>query len=186
MIDRAFLARARIEPLDRNKHDRAAFSCGVDRVDNFLKKTASRHQDEEYTRVYVACLDDGNEVIGYYAVNSHAIDVGTLHEKERKKLPYPTVPAIYVSVVGVHSQHQGKGLGTRVMGHAFQRCLDVADKIGAYVVVLDALNERAAKFYRELGFIDLPNHELRMIMRIQAIRRARESSAQIKGPVFPA
>ena len=65
MIDRAFLARIRIEPLDRNKHDRAAFSCGEERVDNFLKKTATRQQDEGHTRVNVACLDDGNVVIGY-------------------------------------------------------------------------------------------------------------------------
>ena len=104
MIDRAFLARLRIEPLDRNKHDRAAFRSGVDRVDNFLHKTAARQQDADHTRVYVACLDDGNDVVGYYALNSHAIDITSLPEEKRKSLPrYPTISAIYLSVVGFRS-----------------------------------------------------------------------------------
>jgi len=31
-----------IEPLDPDRHDRAAFSCGVDQVDNFFRKTANK------------------------------------------------------------------------------------------------------------------------------------------------
>src|SRR5258708_39985574 len=100
-IDRAFLARLRIEPLDRSLHDRGAFSAGVARVDNFLKNNSGSQQDNDLTRVYVACLDDQVEVIGYYAVNSHAIDINNLPEPVREKLPrYPTIPAIYLSMIG--------------------------------------------------------------------------------------
>lgn len=177
MIDRAFLARIRIEPLDRNQHDRAAFSCGEERVDNFLKKTATRQQDEGHTRVNVACLDGGNVVIGYYALNSHAIDAGTLPEADRKKLPsYPTISAIYLSVVGVEEGSKGKGLGKYLMGDAFQRCVKVAEQIGAHFIVLDALNERAAKLYRELGFIDLPGHEPRMLVKMEVVRKGIEKA----------
>lgn len=183
MIDRAFLARIRIEPLDRKQHDRAAFSCGEERVDNFLKKTASRQQDEDHTRVNVACLDADAVVIGFYALNSHSIDVSTLPPHLHKKLPsYPDISAIYLSVVGVHAEYQGKGLGKLLMGHVFARCVDVADKIGAHFLVLDALNERAAKLYRELGFVDLPGHEPRMLIRMAAVRKAKEAGiAAAKG-----
>jgi ribosomal protein S18 acetylase RimI-like enzyme len=173
MIDRAFLARLRIEPLDRNKHNRAAFSSGVDRVDNFLHKTAARQQDADHTRVYVACLDDGNEVVGYYALNSHAIDITLLPEDKRKSLPrYPTISAIYLSVVGFRSYHQGKGGGTFLRMDALKRAVKAADIVGAHFLVLDALNERAAKLYREIGFVDLPNHEPRMLMNMEAVRAA--------------
>lgn len=175
MIDRAFLARVRIEPLDRKKHDRAAFACGEERVDNFLKKAAARQQDDDHTRVNVACLDADRTIVGFYALNSHSIDISTLPEADRKKLPhYPTISAIYLSVVGVDSAHQGKGLGSLLMGDVFARCVDVADKIGAHLIVLDALNERAAKLYRELGFVDLPGHEPRMLIRMTAVRKAIE------------
>ena len=173
MIDRAFLARLRIEPLDRNKHDRAAFHSGVDRVDNFLHKTAARQQDADHTRVYVACLDDGNDVVGYYALNSHAIDITSLPEEKRKSLPrYPTISAIYLSMVGFRSDYQGKGGGTFLLMDALKRAAKAADIVGAHFLVLDALNERAAKLYREIGFIDLPNHEPRMLMNMEAVRAA--------------
>lgn len=173
MIDSAFLARLRIEPLDREKHDRAAFNSGVDRVDNFLHKTAARQQDANHTRVYVACLDGRNEVIGYYALNSHAIDVTTLPEDKRKDLPrYPTISAIYLSVIGFRADHQGKGGGTFLLMDALRKSVDAANIIGAHFLVLDSLNERAAKLYREIGFIDLPNHQPRMLMNMKAVRAA--------------
>ncbi|HEX3338575.1 MAG TPA: GNAT family N-acetyltransferase [Pseudolabrys sp.] len=179
MIDRAFLARVRIEPLDRELHDRAAFSCGEERVDNFLKKTAARQQDDDHTRVNVSCLDKEKTVIGFYALNTHSIEVSTLPESYRKKLPsYPSISAIYLSVVGVDSASQGKGLGKHLMGHVFARCVDVADKIGAHFIVLDALNDRAAKLYRELGFVDLPGHEHRMLIRMAMVRKALEQALQ--------
>lgn len=173
MIDGAFLARLRIEPLDRDRHDRAAFRSGVDRVDNFLHKTAARQQDANHTRVYVACLDLENDVVGYYALNSHSIDVTTLPEDKRKSLPrYPTISAIYLSVIGFSTDHQGKGGGTFLLMDAMTKSVAAADIIGAHFLVLDPLNERAAKLYREVGFIDLPNHEPRMLMNMSAIRAA--------------
>ncbi|QUS37985.1 GNAT family N-acetyltransferase [Tardiphaga alba] len=173
MIDRAFLARLRIEPLDRSRHERAGFHCGVDRVDNFLTNTAARQQDNDLTRVYVACLDQSDAVIGYYALNAHAIDAASLPQAMAKKLPnYPTIAAIYLSIIGFHRDHQGKGGGGFLMADAFRRCVQVADVVGAHFLVLDALNERAAKLYRELGFIDLPDHEPRMIIGMKAIREA--------------
>lgn len=173
MIDRAFLARLRIEPLDRTTHDRAAFRCGVDRIDNFLQKTAARQQDADHTRVYVACLDATNGVVGYYALNSHSIDVTTLPEEIRSKLPsYPTISAIYLSVIGFHSDHQGKGGGTFLMMDAFKKSVEAANIVGSHFLILDALNERAAKLYRELGFVDLPAHSPRMILKMAVIRTA--------------
>ncbi len=173
MINRAFLARIRIGPLDRKKHDRAAFSCGEERLDNFLRSVAARQQDDDHTRVYIASLDDGPAIAGFYALNAHAIDAATLPPEQRRKLPsYPTIPAIYLSVVAVAREQQGKGLGTVLLADAFKRCVSVAGQVGAHFIVLDALNERAARLYRELGFVDLPGHEPRMLIKMAVVRKA--------------
>jgi ribosomal protein S18 acetylase RimI-like enzyme len=173
MIDRPFLARLRIEPLDRGRHERTSFRSGVDRVDNFLSITAARQQDADLTRVYVACIDRSDSIVGYYALNAHAIDASSLPQAMAKKLPnYSTIAAIYLSIIGFHVDHQGKGGGSYLMADAFRRSAKVADVIGAHFLVLDALNERAAKLYRELGFIDLPTHQPRMIISMKAIRKA--------------
>jgi ribosomal protein S18 acetylase RimI-like enzyme len=177
MIDRSFLARLRIEPLDRARHNRMAFRCGVERVGNFLNNNATRQQDSDLTRVYVTCLDAAYDVVGYYALNAHTIDIATLPQAMAKKLPaYPTIAAIYLSMVGFHIDHQGKGGGRFLMSDAFRRSADAANIIGAHVLVLDALNDRAAKLYRELGFVDLPDQAPRMIVAMKTIRKAVEKS----------
>lgn len=173
MIDRALLARLRIEPLDRGKHDRAAFSCGEERVDNFLKKTAAKQQDEDHTRVRVACVDNDHKIVGFHALNAHAVDTTTIPEEQRKKLPsHPTISAIYLSVVGVSADMQDKGIGSYLMADAFRQAAEAADKIGAHFMVLDALNERAARMYRRLGFVDLPAYEPRMLITMKVVRAA--------------
>ena len=172
MIDLAFLKRARIEPLDR-KHDRAAFTCGDVPIDNFLKNSATKQQQEDIARVYVSCLDAEFVVIGYYALNSHSINAATLPEDIRKRLPsYETMPTIYLSKLGVRTDFQDKGLGQYLMGHAFKRCVDAADIIGAQFLVLDSLNELSTKLYLSLGLIELPGHAPRMIMKMGLIRKA--------------
>lgn len=172
MSDVAFLARVRVEPLGQ-KHDRAAFSCGDDKLDNFIKTTAGRQQEQDIARTYVGCLDQDFVVIAYYALNSHFIDVTTLPPEVRRKLPnYETIPAIYLSKLGVRNEYQKNGLGTRLMAHAFRRCIDAADIVGAHFLVLDALNENAARLYRRLGFIDLPGHEPRMLIKMSIVRTA--------------
>lgn len=177
MIDRALLGRLRIEPLDRKRHGRAAFSSGEPRVDNFLKTNAAGLQDLDTTRCVVACFpsEDGQpaEIVGFYALNAHAIDTTTLPEPLRRKVgKYPTVPAVYLSVVGVHETYQGKGIGSFLMASAFRRCAGIADQIGAAFIILDALNDDAARLYRRLGFADLPGHEPRMLIGMKVVRAA--------------
>jgi ribosomal protein S18 acetylase RimI-like enzyme len=173
MIDGAILAHLQIEPLDRKKHDRAAFSCGEKRVENFLAYNAARQQDEGHTRVWVACLDQKPQIIGYYAINAHSVDVSTLPDIDRSKLPrFPTISAIYLSVVGVHSGYQNCGIGSYLMADAFRRSAKAAEAIGAYFIVLDALNEKAAALYRRLGFVDLAGHAPRMLIKMSQISKA--------------
>ena len=71
-------SRFKIEPFDPKRHDRAVFSCGVNQIDNFLKRTAKKHQKGDFTRVWVAIQPPEQRVLGYYAINSHAIETGDL------------------------------------------------------------------------------------------------------------
>lgn len=172
-LDRAFLARLRIEPLDRKRHDRAAFSCGVPRIDTYLQTQVAGFQDVETARCWVACLDKSVAILGFYALNAHAIDISTLPPAQQKRLPrYPAVPAIYLSVMGVHEGNQGRGIGSFLLANAFKRSAEAADRIGAAFIIIDALNEQAARLYRRLGFVDMPGHEPRMLIAMKQVRAA--------------
>ncbi len=162
-----------IELLDRQRHDRAAFSCGVDRVDNFLKNTASRHNQDDHGKVYVAVEPPSNAVLGFFAISPHAVDIQSLSEEDRKRMPrFPIISAIYLSMVGVAKQCQGCGIGTFLMSRAMKKCVEGANIMGGHFIVLDAINEDAARMYRRLGFVDLPSTPGRMLIAMSTVRKA--------------
>jgi len=172
-VDAAFLRRLAIEPLDRQRHDRSGFACGVAQIDGYLREQAAKLADIDYARVYVACEPGGSEIFGFFALAPHAIDISALPAETARKLPrFPTVPAIYLSMVAVSSARQGKGLGTYLMAEALAKCRAVADLTGGHFVALDALNADAARLYRRLGFVPLASAPSRMLLAMATLRRS--------------
>jgi len=59
--------------LDKNKHDRNYFDCGVEALNNYLKVMASQQSKKDNTRTFV--LTDENKperIIGYYTLRAHS------------------------------------------------------------------------------------------------------------------
>ncbi|MDE1149738.1 MAG: GNAT family N-acetyltransferase [Azospirillaceae bacterium] len=172
-LDKAFLKTLNIEPLDRHKHDRAAFDSGVTKVNNFLISTAGRHHQDDQSKTYVAVMAGTVKVIGFYTLRPHAIAVDALPPEIQKKLGRSdTVGAIYLAVVGVDKSAANKGLGRKLMSHFLGLCMKVIDQIGGKFIVLDAIDAKTADFYRKLGFVDLPSQANRMLISAETVRKS--------------
>ena len=173
--------RISIEPLDPQRHDRAVFSCGTIRLDNFLRRTARKHQKGDFTRVWVATEIGRTGILGYYALNAHALEGDDLPADLTKKAPrFGSIPAVYLSMIAVDRRHQGLGLGRILLADALNRAADVADQIGLKAVVLDAIDdggpgitEMRRTFYAGMGFRSLPSRPTRMFISIETVRKAR-------------
>lgn len=82
-----------IEPFDPERHDRAAFSCGVEQVDNYFQKTANKLAMADNVRLYVM-VDPAGTVIGFYALNAHAVHFQDLPAKFARTRPsHGNIPA---------------------------------------------------------------------------------------------
>ncbi|MEX0450029.1 GNAT family N-acetyltransferase [Spiribacter sp. 221] len=180
--DSDFLQQVRIEPLDPKTHDRTGFSSGIPRVENFLKRSARQQQTDDHTRVQVAVSADA-VVVGYYALNAHRLDLPDVSGLPRRLLrnvpPHGAIPAAYLSMLGVSSPVQGRGLGRLLMADAFQRVLNAATQIGLAALVLDVLDDdgedaagRRKAFYTALGFDSFPSQPRRMFITLDTLRRA--------------
>ncbi|CDZ72241.1 Putative histone acetyltransferase-related protein [Neorhizobium galegae bv. orientalis] len=167
-----------IEPLDPSRHDRAAFSCGVPQVDNFIQKTANKLSQADNLRVYVMTQGDGT-IIGFYAINSHSVDYRDLPAKFARTRPsHGHIPAVYISMIGRDLRFKGSGYGGDLLVDCLTRIARVADSIGVAIVMLDVLDcgdqERTArrtKLYRDYGFQPLPSNEMRMFLPVATIRK---------------
>lgn len=166
-----------IEPLDPARHDRAGFSCGVEQVDNFFRKTANKLTKADNLRVFVMSDAEGN-VLGFYALNAHAVDYTELPAQYARARPgHGQIPAAYISMIGVDERHQGKGYGGDLLVDSLARIARAADAIGIAVAMLDILDcgdpdqvGRRKRLYQGYGFIPLPSNPLRLFVPIATIR----------------
>ena len=168
-----------IELFDPKKHDRRAFSCGTDRLDNFLKRTARKHQAGDFTRVWVATYREQAEILGYYAINAHSLQSDDLPATLTKNAPrFGGIPAAYLSMIATDRRHQGQGIGRVLLADALRRALKAADQIGLKAVVLDVIDDGGAEieqkrraFYTSMGFRSVPSRPQRMFISIETLRR---------------
>jgi hypothetical protein len=75
-----------IEPL-ASHHDRAAFSCGKEALDRYLKQQASQDARRHVAVPFVAVRKPGDdEICGYYTLADFGIDPGALPDVIVKKI----------------------------------------------------------------------------------------------------
>ena len=167
-----------IEPFDPGRHDRSGFSCGTDRLDDFLRFSARKRQKDDFTRVFVAAAEGSPGVLGYYALNAHAVATDALGPDRPRRAPGTGgIPALYLSMIAVDRNRQGEGLGSDLAIDALGRARGVAGEVGLKPVVLDAIEDggneafaRRMEFCRRLGFRSFRDRPERMFMTIDTIR----------------
>lgn len=163
-----------IERFDPEKHDRTSFSSGVDKVDNYFKKTLNKLAKAENIRAYVMVETGAAEtVIGFYAINGHSIHYSELPAKYTRTRPsHGMIPATYISMIGVDQSCQSQGHGAVLLADALKKIV-VAHQVAATgaVVLLDVLEcgnpdlaARRLAYYIGFGFQPLASDPLRLFM----------------------
>lgn len=161
----------RVEPLARH-HDRAGFSCGVDSLDRYLRTQASQDVRRKANGVFILVEpEQPATILGYYTLCATALPPGDVPAAARKHLPrYPLVSATLVGRLAVATARQGERLGAMLLADAVRRAHAAASTIGSSMLVVDALDERAARFYTAHGFEHLPD-SMRLVLPMRVIER---------------
>ncbi|SKA27861.1 Acetyltransferase (GNAT) family protein [Enhydrobacter aerosaccus] len=161
----------RIETL-ASHHDRDGFSCGVDSLDRYLRTQASQDVRRKANGVFILVEPDKPDVVlGYYTLCATALLPGDVPPAARKHVPrYPLVSATLIGRLAVSDRRQGERLGAVLLADAVQRAFASAGTVGSSMLVVEAINERAAAFYEGNGFVRLPD-SLRLVLPMHAIQR---------------
>jgi GNAT superfamily N-acetyltransferase len=164
-VSPAFLA---IERLDRNVHDRTGFDCGEPELNDYLRFTARQHADKGYAQVWVAVGEPGSsQVLGYYALSTTSLEPDAVPRRAGVR----RVPALLLGRLAVDQRYQGQGIGVCLLMDAHRRALLVARHVGVHALIVDALHDRAAAFYRKYGLEELTTGPLRLFKTIRDIER---------------
>ncbi len=132
---------------------RGQFDCGDRFLNEYLRRFARQNDRRGTTaRTYVAIPAGGRRVLGYYTVSAAQIAFDEVPAELRRRLPRYPVPAARIGELAVDIGSQDSGLGGVLLWDAMKRILAASVTLAIWAVIVDAIDERAASFYRHFGF----------------------------------
>lgn len=153
-------------------HGRAAFSCGVDSLDRYLRTQAGQDVRRRANGVFVLVEPvKATMVLGYYTLAATALPPADVPEAARQHIPrYPLVSATIIGRLAVAQSRQGQRLGAVLLADVMRRAYAIAGTVGSSMLVVDALDEPAAGFYAAHEFIRLPESS-RLVLPMRLVPR---------------
>jgi GNAT superfamily N-acetyltransferase len=155
------------ERLER-QHPRNQFHCGEPGVDAWLRTNAWQHQKKHLSATKVL-LDSDDQIAGYYTLATGQVDFSDLPADFTKRLPRRQLPVAVMAWSGVSSDHQGQGLGQRLLAQALRDCYEAGATFAFVAVVLDCINDDAKAFYQKWDFHEIPGHPYRLFISYRQI-----------------
>lgn len=161
-----------LEPLGAHHRKlRAAFSCGVEALDRYLKEQATQDAKKRVAVPYVLVSADGR-IAGYYTLSSDNIRVDDIPAQLVSQLKLPRYPVIGATLIGRLARDlsfRGQGVGELLLVDALKRALKMSERIASAAVLVDAKDDKAHCFYSEFGFISFPETVNRLFLPMQTI-----------------
>ena len=163
------------------KHNREGFCCGRQSLDDWFRYQASSADKRHGSaRVYVLVdddIDDGCHPLGYYALVGHAV----CFEEAPPGLvrgypPRQPVGAVLLARLAVDERYQHASglsmrLGETLLADAVRSVMLGDTHVATPLLVVDALDETAARFYARYAFPPFPDRPLRLGARLKDIRK---------------
>lgn len=142
-----------VQRLDGALHDRKAFECGEPSLNQYLTALATQHHRAGVATTQVLVDEEApSHICGYYSLAAAQMSLANLSEADQRRLPRHPVPVARLARLAVALQEQGRGLGEALLQDAVKRCLALRGELGIHALLVNALHERAAAFYRLYGF----------------------------------
>lgn len=160
-----------INPLSKTEKadSRRNFACGNSQIDNYFHEKVSQDVKKDFAKCFVAREKETSKIAGFYTLSAGGILLEEIPATLRKKLPrYPQVPAVRIGWLARDLQCKGIGLGEILVMDAIKKILEAP--IGVYAVFVDAIDEKAIQFYKDLGFSDLEKDSSTLLLPIKTTK----------------
>lgn len=167
----------KIEPLGEH-HDRAAFCCGKDPLDQYLRNQAGQALRKNLAAVFIL-TPDGQKIAGYYTLSSYMVKLDEIPEGIAKKLTrMQEIPATLLGRLARSVEFRGQGIGEVLLVDALKKALHNSAHVASWAVIVDAKDEEAVEFYGHYGFVPLPSKPNRLFLPMTSIQKMFPQEAE--------
>ena len=156
------------------EHDVSAFACGKPALDTWLKTRALSNQKKGFTAVMV--VHDAGRVVGYYGLAPTAAMLAIMPRSIRTGQPPDPVPCLLLGQLATDTAYAGHGIGTGLLKHALERCVAAASLIGGRALLVNAIDDDAAAFWKRRGFLPSKDDGLLLFRSLADIAASLQSA----------
>jgi GNAT superfamily N-acetyltransferase len=159
------------------RHERAHFDCGDPDLNLYLHRYARQNHESGGAKCFVAVPSDAPaRILGFYTLSPASIEYGRTPALAKKGLGRYEVPVFRLGRLAVDKTVHGRGLGGALLLRAVDRCIRVAQDVGGVALLIDAKNDRAARWYESYGVLAMDDAPLSLVLPLvvglDALRRA--------------
>jgi GNAT superfamily N-acetyltransferase len=152
-------------------YDRDSFDCGEVELNDYLKKFAGQHGRKGQSRTFILVEENSPRIWGYYTLSSASLAFDIIPEN----VPRHPVPVALMGRLAVDREKRGHGLGAVLLVDALKRVVTLAEQIGIYALVVDALHAPAKNFYLHYGFRELLDDPLHLFLPLRIAKQLIEA-----------
>lgn len=161
----------------RADHELTSFDSGVESLDTWLKLHARAADGAGSARTFVTTdTEQAKRVVGYHALTVASVEHTAAAARVAKGMPRHAIPCVLLARLAVDRTVQGRGVGAWLLRDAMTRAVTAAEELGIRALLVHALDDRAAAFYRRHGFEPSPTDSHNLQMLIKDIRRSAEAA----------
>ena len=159
------------------QHERAAFDCGDVDLNNYLQRFARQNHESGGAKTFVAIpVETSSRILGFYSLSPASLDYARAPAVARRGLGRYDVPVFRLGRLAVDRSVQGRGLGGALLIAAGKRCMAVAEEVGGVALLVDAKNNRVARWYESYGAVSLEDAPLSLVLPFAMLRIAIAAS----------
>ncbi|SEB63992.1 Acetyltransferase (GNAT) domain-containing protein [Paramicrobacterium humi] len=151
--------------------DTAGFHCGEPTLDLWLRQTALRNEKVGASRTFVSIHSPTRRVAGYFCLSASSITPTSAPGALARNMPDP-IPVVLLGRLAVDKDFSGQGVGSSLLQYAVLQAARAADIVGARTIVVQALTDSAASFYRKFGFSPFPDSPDLQYFLLKNVNRA--------------
>ena len=167
------------EPISK-KHDRKSFDCGDPHMNDFLQRYARQSHESGAAKTFLAIDNSDNKtILGFYSLAPGALAYADTPETVRRGLARHDVPGFRLARIATDLRCRSLGLGGQLLATAARRCLRAAIEVGGVVLIIDAKNDRAVRWYISYGAVPLNNRPLTLVMPLATFAADLRATGQL-------
>jgi predicted N-acetyltransferase YhbS len=124
-------------------------------------------------------LHRAGKVVGYYSLSAGSVRKEESPVRIAKGLAKHPIGVILLARLAIDRTEHGAGLGETLLVDALTRALTAADAIGARAILVHAIDEGAASFYKKFGFEPSPLDPKQLMLLMKDLRATLKSTGKI-------